>query len=332
MIAVMRRTLWQAMLFSMVATLSAGAVDLDKAGLQSAFVSIAQGFDGRIGVCVQQGTQSACILPDERFSLQSVVKLVVGVAVLDSVDRGRRRLDDAVTIHKEDLSLFVQPLAELVGPSGYRTTIGDLVRRAIIDSDSAATDILIGLLGGPSTVQAVLNAKGVSGIRVDRDERHLQTEIVGLTWRPEYVNAATLDRAINAVPRARREEAYTKYRVDSRDTATPRGMAEFLFRLAKGELLSKPSTEFVLKAMNDCKTFPDRLKAGAGPGWEIAHKTGTSGSWEGLTAATNDVGILTGPDGAQISIAVFVADSRKSSAERAAVFARISKATIGHYR
>jgi beta-lactamase class A len=207
-----------------------------------------------------------------------------------------------------------------------------LVRRAIIDSDSAATDFLISRLGGPSAVQAVLNAKGISGIRVDRDERHLQTEIVGLTWRPEYVDAKTLDDAINAVPKGRRQEAYATYQVDSRDTATPQGMASFLLRLAKGDLLSKASTEYVLAAMRECKTFPDRLKAGVTGGWQIAHKTGTSGSWEGLTAATNDVGVLTAPDGSQVSIAVFVADSRSSSAERAAIFAKISSRVIANYR
>jgi len=327
----MRRLLRQA-LFCMVFTLHAGAMDLDTTGLQSALASIARSFDGRVGACIQNGKGSACILAENRFSLQSVVKLAVSVAVLDSVDRGRRRLDEAVVVRKEDLSLFVQPLAELVGPSGYQTTIGDLVRRAIIDSDSAATDFLIALLGGPSAVQAILKTKGISGIRVDRDERHLQTEIVGLTWRPEYVDAVTLDRAVSAVPRARRQAAYAKYQVDFRDTATPRGMALFLFRLAKGDLLLESSTEYVLRAMKECKTFPDRLKAGIGPGWQIAHKTGTSGSWEGLTAATNDVGILTAPDGSQISIAVFVADSRKSSAERAAIFTRISGAVIANYR
>jgi beta-lactamase class A len=109
-------------------------------------------------------------------------------------------------------------------------------------------------------------------------------------------------------------------------------MAFFLWKLAEGDLLSKPSTDFVIKAMRDCKTFPDRLKAGVARGWQIAHKTGTSGSWEGMTAATNDVGILTAPDGSQISIAVFVADSRRSSAERAAIFAKISAAAIANYR
>lgn len=259
------------------------------------------------------------------------MKLVVGFAELDAVDAGRQRLDDKVMVRTGDLSLYVQPLAKLVGRSGYQTTIGDLIRRAIIDSDSAAADYLISRLGGPSAVQAVLNARGLSGIRVDRDERHLQTEIVGLRWRPEYVDATKLDQAINAVPRAERGEAYARYQVDPRDSATPRGMSAFLFRLAEGDLLSKSSTEYVIRAMRECNTFPDRLKAGVASGWQIAHKTGTSGSWEGLIAATNDVGVLTAPDGSQISIAVFVADSRRSSAERAAIFARISAAVIANY-
>ena len=308
------------------------ARDIDAARLQTVLPTVLRGFDGRIGACIQSGEQAACTRGEEKFSLQSVMKLVVGVAVLDTVDNNRRRLDDAVTLRTQDLSLYVQPLAKLVGQSGYRTTIGDLVRRAIIDSDSAATDFLIAQLGGPSAVQAFLKAKGISGIRIDRDERHLQTEIVGLTWRPEYIDAAALDRAIEAVPTARRQEAYAEYQVDTRDTSTPRAMASFLHRLAHGDLLSRTSTECVRKAMNECKTFPDRLKAGVAPGWKIAHKTGTSGSLEGVTAATNDVGILTAPDGSQVSIAVFVADSRASSADRSAIIAKICSTTIACYR
>ena len=331
-IAVMRLILSSTLLLYAVFTPLAGAVDLDVSGLQSALAAIAKGFDGRIGACVQSASRTACILDDSRFSLQSVVKLVVGVAVLDSVDKGRWRLDDTVIVHTKDLSLFVQPIAKLVGASGYRTTIGDLVRRAIIDSDSAATDFLIARLGGPSSVQAVLNTKRIQGIRVDRDERHLQTEILGLTWRPEYVDAAVLDQAIREVPSVRRQQAYAKYQVDPRDTATPNGMASFLLRLAGGEILSRSSTAYILKAMSECKTFPDRLKAGVSSGWQIYHKTGTSGSWDGLTAATNDVGILVAPDGSRISVAVFVADSRSDATSRAATIAKISSAAIAHCR
>jgi beta-lactamase class A len=252
------------------------------------------------------------------------MKLLVGVAALDAVDHQRWRLDEQVTINRQDLSLNIQPLADLVGDSGFRTTIGDLVRRAIIQSDSAATDFLIARLGGPPAVQRSLNRLKIEGLRLDRDERHLQTETIGLKWRSAFTDATVLNAARAAVPEARRQRAYAAYRKDVRDTSTPKGMVDFLYRLQDGRLLSESSTAFVLKAMEDCVTFPDRLKAGVPPGWRIAHKTGTSGSWKGLTVATNDVGIITAPDGTKLTIAVFVADSKASSAARASIIADIA--------
>ena len=115
-----------------------------------------------------------------------------------------------IRIRKQDLSLYVQPLAKLVGPNGFETTIGDLVRRAVVDSDSAATDILLARLGGPGAVSELLGRKGIQGMRLDRDERHLQTEIAGIKWRPEFVDAALLDKALAAIPAATREAAYRK--------------------------------------------------------------------------------------------------------------------------
>lgn len=109
-------------------------------------------------------------------------------------------------------------------------------------------------------------------------------------------------------------------------------MANFLFRLQAGDVLSETSTRFILQAMADCLTFPNRLKAGAPAGWKVSHKTGTSGSWRGVTAATNDVGLLTSPSGEVLSIAVFVADSSASSEDRSAMIAKISALAIAHYR
>ncbi len=310
---------------------TAWAGQLDVPALEKELTAITHGFNGRVGGCVQVGKDMACVRADERFPLQSVMKLPVGLAALDAVDNHRLRLEDTVDIHKQDLSVYVQPLADLVGPSGYRATIGDLIRRAIVDSDNAAADNLLGRLGGPTAVQSVLQRKGISGIRLDRDERHLQTEFLGLTWRPEYVDAAVLKRATAAVPESRRKRAVAEYQADPRDTSTPRGMTAFLVDLAQGRLLSASSTAYILRAMHDCATGQDRLKAGVAPGWQLAHKTGTSGSWSGLVPATNDVGILTAPDGTQVSIAVFVADSRASSDARAAIIAKVSAVAIAHY-
>ena len=157
--------------------------------------------DGRLGACVTDGSRLACLRPSEHFPMQSVMKLLVGIATLKGVDAGTLKLEEPVTLHREDLSLYVQPIADLVRLKGeYSTTIGDLIRRAIIDSDSAATDFLIWKLGGPEQVQRTLTRMTIEAIRLDRDERHLQTEIAGLTWQPEYIDPKVLDAAIAAVP------------------------------------------------------------------------------------------------------------------------------------
>jgi hypothetical protein len=67
------------------------------------------------------------------------------------VDAGGLHLDEKVVLHRNDLSLAVQPMAKLVWPTGqYTTNISDLVRRAVIDSDSAATDYLFRTLTKPA--------------------------------------------------------------------------------------------------------------------------------------------------------------------------------------
>jgi beta-lactamase class A len=301
--------------------------------LQRELEGLVAGFPGRVGIGVADGGGVvAAVRGEERFSLQSVMKLVVGMAVMDAVDHDGWRVEDAVVVRREDLSLNVQPVAKLVGAEGYRTTVGDLVRRAVVDSDSAATDVLVARLGGPGRVQAFLERKGIRGVRFDRDERHLQTETVGLSWRPEFVDAAALERAIAAVPEEQRDAANRAYQVDVRDTATPRGMAGLLQRLAEGRLLSARSTAFLLEVMRETVTSPDRLKAGVPAGWTIGHKTGSSGTWKGMTVATNDVGILTGPDGRRISVAVFVADTRAPAEERARLMAAVARAVVAHAR
>ena len=317
-----------------IASAAGGACagSLQHSGLQRDLERLGRGFDGRVGACAADSSGAACINGDRRFPLQSVMKLLVALAVMDRVDHHGWRLADEVLVRRQDLSLFVQPLADLVSEQGYKTTMGDLVRRAIVASDSAAADILIERLGGPPQVQAFLESSGVSGVRLDRDERHLQTEILGLAWRPEYVDPAVLDKAIAAVPADQRTAAYHRYQADPRDTATPRGMARLLQRLATGGLLSPTSTRYVLEVMAQTVTFPDRLKAGVPAGWALGHKTGTSGSWQGVTAATNDVGVLKAPDGGSVSVVVFISDSRAPSAARAALIANIAAATTARYR
>jgi beta-lactamase class A len=56
------------------------------------------------------------------------------------------------------------------------------------------------------------------------------------------------------------------------------------------------------------------------------HKTRTSGTKDGIAFATNDVRLITLPDGQRLALAVFVTDSKADEATRDAVIARIAKA------
>ncbi len=308
--------------------------DLTKTSkLQKQLSALASAHPGRVGICAQaSASRVVCVNGDRRFSLQSVMKVVVGVAAMRAVDEGRLTLSDPILIRREDLSVNIQPIADIVDKDGsFQTNIGDLIRRAVVESDSAATDVLIAKLGGVNAIRNFLLGAGFDEIGIDRTERELQTETVGLKWQPSFVFPKALNAARDGVPDKQRAAAFEAYLTDKRDTATPRGMSAFLYALASGQLLSPTSTMRFLEVMANTVTFPDRLRAGTPDGWTVMHKTGTSQSYKGVNGVTNDVGILRAPDGGFVAIAAFVAESRASSADRAAVIANAARAvTSGH--
>ena len=81
-----------------------------------------------------------------------------------------------------------------------------------------------------------------------------------------------------------------------------------------------------MKFLIETKTGKNRLKALLPPGTIIAHKTGTSNTVDGVTAATNDIGIITLPDGRHLAIAVFVSDSKTDESGREGAIAKIARA------
>jgi len=90
--------------------------------------------------------------------------------------------------------------------------------------------------------------------------------------------------------------------------------------------ISPVANAFLLQTMTGAVTGAGRLRAGFPPGTVLAHKTGSSGTHGGITAATNDIGLVTLPDGRRLAIAVFVTDSRADEDTREGVIARIGRA------
>ena len=296
------------------------------AAFQAELGGLARSFPGDVGVAVFDVSDGwlASYQGDRPFPQQSVSKVWVAVGLLDQVDRGLIDLGQSLTIQRQDLSVFSEPIQALVKPT-FTTTLDDLLTRAIRDSDNAANDLLIHTAGGVRRIQGILAAKGVAGIRLGMDEKHLQAVINGLTWKPEFAGTSALSLERSRLPMAVREATLANYVSHPIDGATPDGTVQGLAALAKGRLLSPGSTEHLLGIMDRVRTGKHRLKGGLERGWMLAHKTGTGPDLRGASVGINDVGLLTAPDGHLYAVAVFIAHTRAGTPERLAFMQRVSE-------
>ncbi|MDO8902138.1 MAG: class A beta-lactamase [Phenylobacterium sp.] len=302
------------------------AEHLDEAGAEiSARVAPA-----RLGAAVMnlESGELWALNGSDRFPMQSVFKAPLGAAVLAEADAGRLSLDETLTLSDNDLSPPYSPVADAY-PGRRDYTIEDLLVLAVGQSDNTAADVLMRRIGGPGAVTAWLRAKDIRDMRIDRYERQLQPEIVGLeSFRPAWKGEAAYRAAMAAIAPNVRQAATARYLSDPRDTTSPRDALMFLAALARGELLSEASTARLLGIMTETSSGANRLAAGLPKDARLAHKTGTARTDLGLNPATNDIGLITLEDGRQYVVAVFLAGSSLPEAEREAVFADFSRAMI----
>jgi beta-lactamase class A len=122
------------------------------------------------------------------------------------------------------------------------------------------------------------------------------------------------------------------YLADPDDGAEPAATVQTLEGLWRGRLLSPASTAFLLRLMRESVHGPDRLAGGLPPGWSIAHKTGTGQHLGLLHVGTNDVGVLTAPDGHAYAVAVFIGQTIRPLAWREALMRNVARAVVQHWR
>ena len=275
--------------------LCAAAAALSLVGLRGEFEKIAPDAKGRVGVAVRllESGESADLGGDERYPMHSVYKLPIAMAVLRRVDKGELKLDQVVKVERSDFVRegMYSPVRDK-NPNGAELTVAELLRYAVSESDGTASDVLLGLAGGPKSVMAFLDEIKVSGVNVVNSEKE-----IGRDWQTQYEN-----------------------------WATPKGAVSLLAALQERRGLSAESQALLLKLTTESIPGAKRLKGQLPAGTIVAHKTGTGGTRDGVTSATNDIGIITLPDGRHLAVAVFVSDSKADEATREAVIARIAKA------
>jgi beta-lactamase class A len=301
--------------------------------LEAEIRSIAEAFDGDIGIAVEEvdGGWSTSFDGDTYFPQQSVSKFWVALTALDKADRGEISLDGEVTLHRDDLTLFHQPVAHQIGANGYTSTVGDLMFRALTQSDNTCNDAVLRRAGGPEAVRAFLRDKGIEGVRFGPGERLLQSSIAGMEWRQSYSIGNAFYAARSAVPASARHAAFEHYIANPMDGATPLGIVDALARLKRGELLSPASTRRLLATMANTKTGPKRLKGGLESGWQLSHKTGTGQVLGGVQAGYNDIGIITAPDGHSYAMAVMIRRTAAPLGARMAAMQKTVRAVISYH-
>lgn len=307
-----------------------GATPRPPYDLVSAVTALGRGFDGKAGIAVRD-IQAGWVVSFNgaaAFPQQSVSKLWVALTFLDAVDRGTLSLDDPITVRRADLAVFHAPIRQFVTADGYRTTLRRLLEGAMTQSDNACNDMLLRKVGGPDAIRGFLARKGLGGISFGPGEGKLQARIAGLEWQPEWAGGQGFLQARSKLSYEVRAAALQRYLADPYDGASPEGITYALSQLRQGQLLSPASTALLTSLMAASRTGPQRMRAGLGPDWALAHKTGTGQELGSLATGYNDVGILTAPDGRTYAVAVMIASTRQSIPVRQRLMADVVRAVV----
>lgn len=225
--------------------------------------------------------------------MQSVMKFPIAITVLHEIDEGRFTLDQLVPINKNDLPKTYSPLRDKYPEGNVAVSISALLSYMVSLSDSNACDILLKTIGGTEKVNTYIHSLGVKNIAVKASEFEMAQ-----AWNVQFTNWCDA-------------EAMTQ-------------LIDLAFR---PDFLSKTNHAYLWKIMHETSTGPNQIKGLLPAGTIVAHKTGRSNTNEqGIAAATNDVGVITLPNGKHLIIAVFVSNSPVELAVRESVIARIAKA------
>jgi beta-lactamase class A len=206
--------------------------------------------------CVHLGTGERLIIRgDEVMPTASLIKLPVMVEVYAQAKEGKVKLDDMLTLAKDDMVQGSGILTEHFSP-GARFSLRDAVRLMIVYSDNTATNMVLDKVG----IKAVNERMESLGLKETR------------------INAKVFKGSTTSVA----PERTKKYGLGS---TTAKEMLTLLELLHKEELVSKDASKAMLEHMKKCDD-KDKFSRFLPKGVTLAHKTGT------VSNARTDAGIL----------------------------------------
>lgn len=236
---------------------------------------------------------------DKKLPMQSVFKFHIAAAVLDYVDMGKLSLDQKILLNNANLHENTwSPLRDKYPKGNVEVSLSEIVEYTVAKSDNNGCDILLKLIGGTKTVQRFMNSKDVRGFQIKFNEAEMHED-----WNAQYENYSTAASA-----------------------------TEVLKKFYDGKLLSKMSTDYLMKVMLSTSTGKNKLIEQLPENTPVARKTGASGKNNaGLTGAENEIAIITLPNGKHYAIAVFVSNSTETNVVNCKMISDISKSVWDYF-
>jgi beta-lactamase class A len=271
------------------------------ASLKSKIEAITQGKNAKVGVAVLdlQAKESVIVNNLAHYPMQSVFKFHLGLAVMNQVDKGKLSLSQKIFVKKDDLRPDTySPMKEKYPNGNVDISLEEILRFTVSESDNNGCDILFGLLGGPKKVNEYVHSLGIKEISIVATEGEMHQD-----WKVQYTN-----------------------------WTTPLAAIKLLEKFHQQNILSKNSHDVLWKMMVETTTGAKKIRGLLPNGTISGHKSGWSGSNDaGLTRATNDIGIVTLPNGRQFAIAIFVMDSMEKEATNDQMIAEITKTAYDYF-
>lgn len=230
---------------------------------------------------------------DKKLPMQSVFKFHIAAAVLNAVDKGKLSLDQKIKLDQSNLLENTwSPLRDQYAGKNAEVPLSEVIEYTVAKSDNNGCDILLRLLGGTQTVQKFMDSKGVKGFQIKYNEEDMHKD-----WNVQYENYSTTKSAVDV-----------------------------LKKFYDGKLLSKKSTDYLMKVLWSTSTGLNKMVEQLPKNTPVARKTGASGKNDaGLTGAENEIGIITLPNGKHYALAVFVSNSTETDAVNCRMISDISR-------
>jgi len=257
--------------------------------------------DAIVGVSIRGIENNECldINSEKHFPMQSVFKFHIALAVLDKVDKDKLNLDQEIFIRKRELLPNTwSPIRDKYPDGNIKLTLAEILKYTVTLSDNNGCDILLKMIAGPKKVNEYIHKLGIKDISISVNEEEMHKD-----WNAQFSN-----------------------------WTTPKAATDLLTAFYTKNILSKSSFDFLLKTMIETSTGKNRIKGQLPEGTIVAHKTGSSGTnKKSITAATNNIGIVTLPDGKHFAISIFVTNSREDEETNDKIISDIAKAAWDYF-